>query len=445
MTKVTDRILGTPRRSFAERRTRVLESLERAVMLLPAAPLRFGSRDTECPYRPDSDLFYVTGCTEPDSVAVLAPEAEDGPFVLFIRPKNIEAERWSGARLGPEGAKELFGADAVYPIAELEDRLGDLLKAGRRAYYRLGAWERTDVAIRAALAHARGKGPRTGSGLRVIDDPGSVLDELRIRKDEHEIECIRAAAADAVEAFRQAIARVAPGRGEWEVQAAMDGAFRAAGATGPAFETIVGSGANGCVLHYVTNDRRIEAGDLVLIDAGARRDMYCTDITRTVPADGVFTSIQRAVYEIVECARAATVEAVTPGSTTEDLHEASTRVMTNGLVELGVLDGDVEQLIESEAYRPYFPHQTSHWLGLDVHDVGDYMTDRRPRRLEPGMVLTVEPGLYFHPDATGDRVPEELIGIGIRLEDDVLVTAQGPEVLTGTLPSAPDEVLKFMG
>jgi Xaa-Pro aminopeptidase len=445
MNQPSDAILGTPVQRFADRRARVLAALEEGIMVLPSASLQFQSGDTGRPYRPDSDLFYLSGCTEPESVAVLAPEAEDGPFILFVRPRDFATERWTGVRLGPEEARERFGADAVYPIGELEGRLESLLEAGRHAHYRLGASERTDAVIRSAMAFARGRGARKGTGLRILEDPGSILDEMRLRKDPDEIDRIRDAAADTVEGFRAGMRSARPGAGEWEVQAAIDAAFRSGGADGSAFETIVGSGANACVLHYVANDRRIQAGDLVLIDAGARRDMYCADITRTVPAGGSFTSAQQAVYEVVERARRAAVAMARVGSEASAPHAAAVREITTGLIGLGVLDGEVEALIQDEAYRPFFPHQTSHWLGLDVHDVGDYAITDRPIALEPGMVLTIEPGLYFHPELPGEDIPAELVGIGVRLEDDVLVTAEGPHVLTGDLPTAPDEVLGLMG
>ncbi len=295
------------------------------------------------------------------------------------------------------------------------------------------------------MAFARGRGARKGTGLRILEDPGSILDEMRLRKDPDEIDRIRAAAADTVEGFRVGMGSARPGAGEWEVQAAIDAAFRSRGADGSAFETIVGSGANACVLHYVANDRRIQDGDLVLIDAGARRDMYCADITRTVPAGGRFTSPQRVVYEVVERARAAAVAMARVGSEAAAPHAAAVREITAGLIELGVLDGEVEELIQDEAYRPFFPHQTSHWLGLDVHDVGDYAIADTPIPLEPGMVLTIEPGLYFHPEGPNEDIPAELVGIGVRLEDDVLVTAEGPQVLTADLPTTPDAVLGLIG
>jgi Xaa-Pro aminopeptidase len=429
---------------FAERRARVLDALDGAMMVLPAAPQLYHSRDVEVPYRPDSELYYLTGCTEPEAVAVFAPEASEGPFILFVRPLDREAERWGGRRVGPDRARELFGADAVYAIDELEDRLGTLLQGPRTLYYRIGTGSRTDGLASAALRFARARGARRGSGPRTLMDPGVILDEMRIIKDAVEIEALRLAASISVEAFRTAIRSVSPGSGEWEIQALLDGGFRARGADGPAFETIVGSGVNGCVLHYVTNGRRIEDGDLVLLDAGATMGMYSADITRTVPANGRFTVTQREVFDLVDSARVAAVEACRPGNSSTDIHDVVLAVLSAGLLDMGALTGTTEEVVKSGAIRTFFPHQTSHWLGVDVHDVGDYVVDGEPRVLEPGMVLTIEPGLYFMPEACPPEVPEKVVGLGIRLEDDILITEDEPDVLTRGLPVSAGDIEDMM-
>lgn len=438
--------LGFPPELFEQRRERVLGSLGKGVMVLPAAPMLYRSRDVEVRYRPDSELFYVSGLTEPEAVAVLSAEADSERFTLFVSPRDADAELWSGARLGPERAKEVLGASAAYPIEELETRLPALLDGSDRVFFRMGRPAAAQDLVLAALQRARLKGPRRGTGPRAIVDPGVLLDDLRMVKDEHEIDRMRRAAELSVKAFRGALAAVRPGLGEWEMESLIDHAFRAGGGAGPAYPTIVGSGANACVLHYVENRRTIRDGDLVLVDAGAEVDMYAADITRTFPASGRFSGVQRAVYEIVARANRAAVEAVVPGSTIGDVHSAGLDVLVGGLTELNVLEGEVAMLIEEEAYKPYFPHQTSHWLGLDVHDVGDYAHEAESRVLEPGMVLTVEPGLYFRPEPTDpSNGGAEFSGIGVRVEDDVLVTVDGHEILTGDLPVVAGEIEELIG
>ncbi len=423
-------------------------------MLLAAAPVLRVSRDTEVRYRPDSELHYLTGLREPGVVAVLRPGADE-PFVLFVRKRDPEAEQWAGARLGPEAAAEASGADAAHPLDELEERLPDLLAPVRTVHFRLGSDARVQALLLRSLGDARTKGSRKGTHPRTVVDPGEVLDELRLRKGAEEVERIRRAAGITVAGFRDAWAEIRPGAGEWEVEAALLSGFRRRGGDGAAFPPIVGSGANACVLHYEENRRRIEEGDLVLIDAGAAVDLYAGDVTRTVPASGRFTEEQRAVYDVVRDALRIGIETAAPGTEVGEVHERVRRRLTEGLVELGVLDGDVDDLVEEEAYKLYFPHQTSHWLGMDVHDPADYGREGKSRVLEPGMVLTVEPGLYFPPVEAGDAGnggpdwEDDPAGryrcIGVRLEDDVLVTEDGPESLTGSLPVDADEVAGLVG
>ena len=428
---------------FRRRRERALAALGSSAMVLPGASVRFSSRDNEYRFRPDSELFYLTGMDEPEAVAVLRGHAQEERFVLFVRPRDAKAELWSGPRLGPEDAKERYGADAAYPLAELEERLPGLLERAHLVYHRLGRDDRTGLLVRAALASARARGQRKGEGPRGVVDPGEVLDDKRLVKDEEEVRRLREAAAITVEGFRRTLRAARPGVGEWELEAVMDSTFRLSGADGPAYLTIVGSGPNACVLHYVANARALAEGDLVLVDAGAAVSLYGADITRTFPAGGTFSDAQREVYDVVERARAAAVAAVRPGATTADVHAAAVSTLAAGLVELGVLEGEVEALVGDEKHEAFYPHQTSHWLGLDVHDVGDYARDGEPRALLPGMVFTVEPGLYFPPAAEG--VPARFAGIGVRIEDDVLVTEDGCEVLTAALPTAAEEVEALVG
>lgn len=435
---------GFPPSIFHHRRERVRADLDDGVLVLPASPVRFRSRDIEYRYRPDSELFYLTGLTEPEVVAVLSPVDEG--LVLFVREPSPEVELWSGPRLGPEAVRELSGADVVHPIEELESRLPRLLSGPRTIYYRVGIDPRTDRLVLGALARGRATGSRKGAGPRALVDPGEVLDDLRLIKDEEELTRIRQATALSIEGFRAALAQAVPGVGEWELEAVLDGAFRRAGGDGPGYASIVASGENACVLHYVDNDQRVGAGDLILIDAGAAYRLYHADVSRTFPVGGSFSAEQRAVYEIVEEARSAAVTATRPGATVATVHEAAVGIIVAGLLDLGVLEGDPDELAAGEVYKRNFPHHTSHWLGLDVHDVGDYSTNGTSRVLEPGMVLTVEPGLYFGATAAdGGAAIERWAGIGVRVEDDVLVTEDGCENLTAALPTDPDGIADLVG
>lgn len=422
---------------FAARRRQVLEALDADVMVLPAAPRRVRSRDTEYTYRPDSDLFWVTGAVDPETVAVLVGGAEPRLVVFVPEPDPVDA-LWNGPRPGPDEAAEALGADEAHPLDELERRLPALIADAPRVHFRLGHAGPVERTVLDAYRTARVRSQRHGRGPRAVVDPGAILDDLRVVKDAWEIEVMRRAAEITVAGHRAGMAAVAPGVGEWTVQAAIEGSFRRDGAEGPGFATIVGAGEHACVLHYVANRGVVGPNDLVLLDAGAEYRLYQGDVTRTVPASGRFTPEQRAVYEVVDAARAAAVAAVGPGATVADVHRAAVREITEGLVSLDVLEGDPAELAEEDAHRPFFPHNTSHWLGLDVHDVGDYARGGRARRLEAGMVLTVEPGLYFRRGLDG--VPDHLAGIGVRIEDDVLVTPGGMENLTADLPTGADAV-----
>ncbi len=426
----------------AERRRKALVALGDGALVLGASPVRYKNGDTEYRYRPDSDLYYLTGAAEPGAILVLRGHADDARSVLFLPARDAKAERWHGPRLGPDQAGERFGVDEAHPSSELSERLGPLLSGAGSIHYRPGragadAGDLHNLVMR-VLAAGTGSRRRTGSGPVTLNDPSVVLDELRLRKDASEIAAIRHACALTVAGHRAGLGRVAPGRGEWEVEAAIDAAFRSAGAFGAAFGTIVASGENACVLHHTANDRVMRAGELVLIDAGAEWGFYAGDVTRTVPVSGTFSAEQRAFYGLVESARAAAVAAVAPGVPVTRPHEIAVGLMVAGLVELGVLEGDPEQLVAGEAHAPFVPHKTSHWLGLDVHDVGGYTAGGAPRLLEPGMVLTIEPGLYLPPDP--DSRDSAFTGMGVRIEDDVLVTEDGSENLTASLPTHPDAI-----
>ena len=417
---------------FQARRDIILSRLAGGSMVLPAAAVQFMGGDSEYRYRPDSELLYVTGWAAPGCVAVLRGFADGGRFVLFVPERDAKAELWTGPRADPEEVKERFGADAVHPLRELAERGPAMLADGETVHYRLGASAGCDEVVREALRRGRVQRARTGAGAHVLADPGAVLDGMRVRKDDAEIARMREAARITVEAFRDALSEVRPGAGEWEVEAALESGFRRRGAGGPAFATIVAAGANACTLHYSANGSRIGPDDLVLIDAGAEFGWYAADITRTVPASGRLEGPRREAHEVVRRARRAAVAACGPGGTVEEVHREACRAIAEGLVGMGVVDGPAEEVLGEKRHRAFYPHQTSHWLGLDTHDPGLYRDRDRPVRLEPGMVFTVEPGLYFAPGSC-PRMPE-LEGTGIRIEDDVLITEGGVEVLTEGLP-----------
>ncbi len=407
-----------------------------AVAVFPAAPVFVRNNDVEHEYRQDSDLFYLTGFDEPESVAVL--DAQERKTTLFVQPRDRDREVWDGPRAGVDGAKERYGADEAFVIDELSNKLPDLLQNRRRVHYRIGRDRRFDERLLGALDRVRARS-RTGVFAPTeIVDPGAIVHEMRLRKSAGEVVTMREAARITREAHELAMARARAGMREYEVEALLLDTFRRHGSERPAYGSIVGSGPNACVLHYRKNDRRIEEGDLLLIDAGCEYGYYASDVTRTFPVGRPFSREQQAVYEVVLHAQLEAIAASRIGTTLDAIHKLSVEVVTRGLVALGLLLGDVENIIETGDYKRFFMHRTSHWLGMDVHDVGAYFVDGKPRVLEAGMVLTVEPGIYIAPDEP--TVPAEWRGIGVRIEDDVLVTDAGPEVLTEGIPKSVDEV-----
>ncbi|HEX7242666.1 MAG TPA: aminopeptidase P N-terminal domain-containing protein [Longimicrobiaceae bacterium] len=432
-----------PPETFRARRERFLARTGGAVAVLPAAPELFRSRDTEVRYRQDSDFFYLTGFPEPGAVAVLTPHDPERRFTLFVRPRDPEREAWAGPRAGVEGARERFGADAAYPLDELDAHLRALLEPADEVVYALGRDAAMDRRVVELVAGFRRSRPRSGRGPLTVRDPDTVLAGMRLLKDPDELDRIRLACDVSAEAHLAAMAAARPGIGEWELEMVLEGSFRVAGGTGPAYSSIVASGPNATVLHHVSNDRRTRDGDLVLIDAGAEFGMYAGDITRTFPVSGRFTGVQRAVYDVVLEAEEAAIAAARPGATVAEVHEAAVRVLARGMVDLGLLAGDPEELVAADRHRRFYMHQTSHWLGMDVHDVGPYREGGASVRLEPGMVLTIEPGIYVPEGA--DDVPAALRGIGVRIEDNVAVTAGGNEVLTRGVPVDPDEIEALVG
>jgi Xaa-Pro aminopeptidase len=423
---------------FEARRTQLLDAMGDGVAVFASAPLAVRNRDVEHPYRQDSDLFYLTGLDEPESVLVLTNQHEEHRAVLFVRPKKREREIWDGPRAGVEGAVEAFGADAAFPIDELAKRLPDYLGNVDRLHYRLAQNEQADAQLFDCLNLLRRGGRRGVTAPETIIDTSVHLHEMRLRKSKDELATMRRAAEITREAHLRAMQIARPGMHEYEIDAELLHIFRKHGSERPAYESIVGSGPNATILHYRAGDRVMNDGELLLIDAGCELGYYASDVTRTFPVNGQFSDEQRAVYEVVLHAQKAGIDSVKPGTTLEALHEGTVRSITEGLVDIGLLEGDVDALIEGKKCEPFYMHRTSHWLGMDVHDVGRYYIDGAHRPLEPGFVLTVEPGIYIAADAEG--VDERWRGIGVRIEDDVVVTQRGNEVLTSDIPKEIDDV-----
>jgi len=401
------------------------------VLVVFAAPYVYRNNDVEHEWRQESDFHYLSGFDEPESVLVLRGGAEP-KYVLFVRPRDPEREAWDGPRAGVEGAVVEFGADVAYPIAELAERLPELLGNVESIHFALGRVRGNDDVLLRALEGVRRLARRGVGCPQSIVDPRVVLHEERLIKAPDEIASMERAVAITAVGHRAAMAETRPGMFEYEAEAVLRREFRLQGSERHAYPPIVGSGPNATVLHYRKNDRRMQAGDLLLIDAGSEYDYYASDVTRTFPVSGKFSAPQRAVYELVLKAELDAIAAVRPGVTLDDVHQVAVRTLASGLIELGLVEGPLEQALEAERHKPWFMHRTSHWLGMDVHDVGSYYTARKPRPLTPGMVLTVEPGLYF--TERDERVRPEFRGIGVRIEDDVLVTETGARVLSDAIP-----------
>lgn len=424
---------------FAERRRRLAATLgPDAVAVFPAAPERTRSNDVEYRYRPQSDFYYLTGFAEPGALCVLQPGHPDHEYVLFVRPRDRERETWTGRRAGVEGAMIGHGADKAYPIDEVDQHLPTWVGARGQLYCALNGDEAFARRALGWFAQGRAGRQRSGSGPAGLLDPGEPVHEMRLFKSPEELAAMRRAAAISAEAHVAAMRAARPGGWEYEIEALIEYTFRRHGAAGPAYPSIVATGDNATILHYTANDRRLGGDELLLVDAGAEYDFYCADITRTFPTGRRFGGRQRDVYALVLAAQTAAIAAVRPGAPFDEPHQRAVRVLVEGLLALGILSGAADELIEKELYKPLYMHRTSHWLGMDVHDVGLYKRADAPRTLEPGMVLTVEPGLYIA-DFLED-VPAEWHGIGVRIEDDVLVTADGREVLTAAVPKAIEDI-----
>ncbi len=423
---------------FRQRRARFMAEIGAAAAILPSAPVAVRSNDVEFGYRQDSDFYYLTGFAEPQSLALFAPGHKDGEFVLFVRPRDRERETWTGRRAGVEGAMLDYGADKAYVVDEIDRVLPRYLEVVERVYYPLGNNERMNARVLELMRGAQVMRPRTGAGPVAMLDPRELIHEARLKKRPEELDAMRRAIAISCEAHRAAMRRARGGMMEWEIEALVDYAFRSRGAAGPSYPSIIASGPNAAILHYIQNDRQMRSGELLLIDAGCEYDFYASDVTRTFPVGARFNSAQRALYSVVLEAQRGGIESIKPGVRFDEVHEAALRVLVAGMIDLGLVKGPLDAAVTSGAYGRYYMHRTSHWLWMDVHDVGLYRVGGSSRVLEPSMVLTVEPGIYVSPD--DDDAPEPLRGVGIRIEDDVLVTPEGREVLTAAIPKTIDEI-----
>ncbi len=430
---------------FAKRRQELMQHMGGAatVAIIPTAPVRARNRDVEYPYRPDSDFYYLTHFPEPQAVAVLVPGRAHGEYILFCRERNPEKEIWEGRRVGLEGARENYGADDAFPIDDIDEILPGLLENREKVFYSMGRYADFDARLMGWVNEVRGKARHGVSAPGEFVDLDHILHEMRLHKRPEEVRLMKRAAKVSAQAHRRAMQVCRPGLTEYEIEAELTYEFKKGGSRFPAYPPIVGGGANACILHYTDNSSELRDGDLVLIDAGAEIDGYAADITRTFPVNGKFNGEQKAVYEIVLAAQQAAIDQVRPGKHWNEPHEAAVRVLIRGLTDLGLLKGSIDGLMENGQYKRFYMHRTGHWLGMDVHDVGDYKVDNEWRELEAGMVLTVEPGLYI---AEGNKdIDVRWWNIGIRIEDDVLVTREGHEILSRDVSKAISDIEALVG
>jgi Xaa-Pro aminopeptidase len=426
--------------TYQQRRALLAARMKNGIAVVSTAPEKTRNRDTHYPYRFDSYFYYLTGFREPEAVLVVIAGAQSSS-ILFCREKDPEREVWDGFRHGPDAARATFGFDETYSINSLDKLLPELLANQPSVHCHLGADSAWDARLVGWLNEVRSRGRSGVSAPHQIEDVHAHLDEMRLVKDAEEIAVMRRAAVISADAHLRAMRATRPGRAEYEIEAELLHEFRLRGAQSPAYTPIVAGGTNACVLHYVQNDGVLADGDLLLIDAGCELDGYASDITRTFPVNGKFSGAQNDVYQLVLAAQAAAIAAVGPGGTWQQPHDAAVGVLAQGFIDLGLLSGSLDQIIETEAYKKFYMHRTGHWLGLDVHDAGEYKRDGEWRKLQAGMVLTVEPGCYIR---AAEGVPDALAGIGIRIEDDVLVTADGREVLSSAAPKSVAEIEDWM-
>ncbi|MDA7826128.1 Xaa-Pro aminopeptidase [Porticoccaceae bacterium] len=430
------------KKEYAARRKDLMSMMgHNSVAIIAAAPERVRSKDTYYPYKQSTNLSYLCGFAEPSAVMLLLPNRPQGEFILFCRDKDPLRETWDGHRTGPLQAKNILGADDAFPIDDIEDILPGLLEDKEYVYYSAGKDKAFDSRLMRWVDEVRNN---TGKGNSSCDfvDLDHLLGELRLIKSAAEIKLMRKAADISAQAHGRAMRHCSAGQKEYQLQAEIEHEFMVAGASGPAYTSIVGSGANACVLHYIENRATLKSGNLVLIDAGCEYHNYAADITRTFPVNGKFSTAQAAVYDVVLAAQDAAIKTIAPGVTFDKANEAAIAVITQGLIDLGILKGEAESLIANGAYRDFYMHSVSHWLGMDVHDVGDYKVDNQWRVYEAGMLLTIEPGIYISAD--NSAVDNKWRGIGVRIEDNILVTKNGYEVLTDGVPKQRDQIEKLM-
>ncbi len=432
-------------RIYAQRRAALASKMKQGVAVISTAPERTRNRDSGYPYRFDSYFHYLTGFPEPEAVLVLVTgdiaKGDKARCILFCRDKNLEREIWDGFRYGPEKAAEIFGFDQAHPVQQLDELAADLLADQPALYCDLGSDAGWDARVIGWINAVRGKVRSGVAAPAELCDIRVLLDDMRLVKDSHEIGIMKRAADISVEAHRRAMRATRPGAHEYQIEAELLHEFRSRGAQAPAYTPIVAGGANACVLHYVSNDALLNDGDLLLIDAGCELDGYASDITRTFPVCGKFSGPQRDIYELVLAAQAAAIAEIAPGKHWEDPHTAAVKVLVRGMIDLGLCKGTPDAVIESGDYRRFYMHRTGHWLGMDVHDAGDYKRAGEWVRLKPGMMLTVEPGCYIRP---GEGVPEKFWNIGVRIEDDALVTPTGCEIITAAAPKTVREIEALM-
>lgn len=436
-------IMKITSKEFARRRKNFMAQLgKNSVAIFPSASILTRNKDAEFPFRQDSDFYYLTGFAEPETVLILIPGRKQGEVVMFCRERDITMELWNGYRAGPAGLCRDYGADDAFPIGDIDVVLPGLLESRNRVYYSMGRDVDFDKRLMGWVNQIRSNERSGAKPPGEFIDPDHMLHDMRLIKSAAEIRVMKEAGAITARAHKRAMSNCAPGIFEYQLEAEINHEFMRAGSRASAYSAIVGSGANGCILHYVENTEELKAGDMVLIDAGCELEHYASDVTRTFPVNGKFSKEQRAIYEIVLEAQAAAVAEMRPGNHWNEPHDAAVKVITQGLVKLGLLKGDVSVLIKNEAYRDFYMHRTGHWLGMDVHDVGDYKVDGEWRLLQSGMMITVEPGIYVSPNNI--KVAKKWRGIGIRVEDDVLITKDGCEVYTEAVPKSVEDIELLM-
>jgi Xaa-Pro aminopeptidase len=431
---------GPEKKSYAARRSAVLDQLDGSVLFIAGPPEAIYANDVHYRYRPDTNIRYLTGFEEPSSLLLSRSADDEAGTTFFVRPCDPAAETWTGRRAGIDGARETYGADHAYGLDEALTVLERHLRKADKLYFAHCIDRSVNERVMDIVHRVNMERPRTGASHIVVADVRAVLDEMRLHKSNDELTLLRRACEVSCAAHRRTMESVVPGMNEFDIEAMLEHDFRRGGCRAPAYGTIAAGGDNATVLHYTANDQKLRDGDLVLIDAGGEYGGYCADITRTWPVGQRFSDKQAALYDLVLDAQLAAIDAVKPGATIDGIHEIAVGILAQGLIDLGLLVGPLDACLESESYRDFYMHRTSHWLGMDVHDAGAYRVAGEPRRLEPGMVLTVEPGLYVGPGIHAKRDTKGYEGIGIRIEDDIAVTSTGSEVLTAGAPKSREDI-----